>query len=184
MWSVTFENPDPCAAAGSSVEFRCFYNYSDGQTVRKAAWSKGLMRDGRFTRVDLSHIPTYQNRSEYIGDLRHDCSLALRELDQSDSGHYFFSFSTQSFGPQSRKSVYLTVTGSFYSFLFLEFDRLCLRPDISLTPSLAVVPLHRLESQRATSPSGGGEQREPAVLHLVRARGGALVQRRRANVSD
>lgn len=110
-WSVTFENPNPCAIKGSSVEFRCSYNYSDGGTVRKTAWSKGELKDGRWKRVALSDLLSYQNRSEYLGDLQHDCSLAIHDLQDNDTGYYYFRFDTDMYGWRSRSSVYLTVTG-------------------------------------------------------------------------
>ncbi|XP_075868744.1 B-cell receptor CD22-like [Nelusetta ayraudi] len=110
VWSVTLADPDLCVATGSSVVLQCSYDYPDGQTVRKATWSKGVQTDGQWTRVELSLIPTYRNRSEYLGDLQHDCRLALSELEESDSGYYYFRFDTDTYGWRSRKSLYLIVT--------------------------------------------------------------------------
>ncbi|XP_070768006.1 B-cell receptor CD22-like [Enoplosus armatus] len=109
-WSVTFENPDPCALKGSSVEFRCSYHYKDGETVTKTAWYKGELRNGIWLRVELSDLPSYENRSEYLGDQQHDCSLAIHDVQDSDSGYYFFRFDTKTYGWRSRNSVYLSVT--------------------------------------------------------------------------
>nr|XP_046255655.1 B-cell receptor CD22-like isoform X2 [Scatophagus argus] len=109
-WSVTFENPNACALNGSSVEFRCSYNYSDGETVNKTAWYKGELKDGRWTRVPLSDLPSYQNRSEYLGDLQHNCSLAIHDVQENDTGYYYFRFDTETYGWRSKKSVYLSVT--------------------------------------------------------------------------
>lgn len=108
---MTLADPDLCVATGSSVVIQCSYDYPDGQTVRKATWSKGVHTDGQWTRVELSLLPTYQNQSEYIGDLQHDCRLALSELEESDSGYYYFRFDTDTYGWRSRKSIYLIVTG-------------------------------------------------------------------------
>lgn len=108
---MTFENPDPCALKGSSVEFRCSYNYTDGETVRKTAWYKGELKNGIWVRVALSDLPSYQNRSEYLGDLQHNCSLAIHDLQDNDTGHYYFSFDTDMYGRRSKRSVYLSVTG-------------------------------------------------------------------------
>ncbi|XP_060907095.1 B-cell receptor CD22-like isoform X1 [Labrus mixtus] len=107
---VTFENPNPCAVEGSSVEFRCSYNYQDGQTVRKTEWYKGELKNGVWIRVKLSDLPSYRNRFEFIGDQQHDCSLALHDLQHIDTGYYYFRFDTDMFGWRSKTSVYLSVT--------------------------------------------------------------------------
>lgn len=110
-WSVTFENPNPCALKGSSVQLRCSYNYSDGETVTKAAWYKGDLQSGTWKRVELSNLPSYQNRTEYVGDQQDDCGLLIHNLQDDDTGHYYFRFDTRTRGWRSRGSVYLTVTG-------------------------------------------------------------------------
>ncbi|XP_070822567.1 cell adhesion molecule CEACAM6-like [Chaetodon trifascialis] len=107
---VTFENLNPCALKGSSVEFRCSYNYSDKEIVSKTAWFKGELKDGLWKRVALSSLLSYQNRTEYVGDLQHDCSLAIHDLQDNDTGHYYFRFDTDAYGWRSKGSVYLTVT--------------------------------------------------------------------------
>ncbi|XP_040899822.1 B-cell receptor CD22 [Toxotes jaculatrix] len=109
-WSVTFENPNPCALKGSSVEFRCSYNYTDGETVRRTAWFKGEVISGILKRIELSDLPSYENRSEYLGDKQHDCSLAVHNLQDNDTGYYFFRFDTDTYGWRSKQSVYLSVT--------------------------------------------------------------------------
>ncbi|XP_023132630.2 B-cell receptor CD22-like isoform X2 [Amphiprion ocellaris] len=109
-WSVTFENPNPCAVKGSSVEFRCSYNYPDREIARKIAWYKGQFIDGDWKRIALSDIPSYQNRSEYLGDLQHNCSLEIQDLQDDDAGYYYFRFDTDKYGRRSKESVYLTVT--------------------------------------------------------------------------
>ncbi|KAM6995356.1 B-cell receptor CD22 [Tautogolabrus adspersus] len=108
--SVTFANPNPCAVERSSVEFRCSYNYEDGQTVRKTEWYKGELKNGTWIRVKLSDLPSYRNRFEFIGDQQHDCSLALRDLQHNDTGYYYFRFDTEKYGWRSKNSVYLSVT--------------------------------------------------------------------------
>ncbi|KAM9352885.1 B-cell receptor CD22 [Symphorus nematophorus] len=108
-WTVTFENLDPCALKGSSVEFKCSYNYTDGETVRKTVWSKGELRS-IWKRIELSDLPSYQNRSEYVGDLQHDCSLVIHDLQDNDTGYYYFRFDTTKYGWRSKTSVYLSVT--------------------------------------------------------------------------
>ncbi|XP_050931847.1 B-cell receptor CD22 isoform X2 [Lates calcarifer] len=110
-WSVTFENKVPCALKGSSVEFRCSYTYTDGETVRETAWQRGTFKNGIWTRVKLSDFPSYENRFKYIGDLQHNCSLAIHDLQENDTGYYYFWFDTNKYGRSSKASVYLSVTG-------------------------------------------------------------------------
>lgn len=110
---MTFADPDLCAVRGSSVVLRCLYDYPDGHTVRTVTWSKGVSTNGQWTRVELSFLPALENRSDYLGDLQHDCRLALSELEESDSGYYYFRFDTDRLGWRSRSSVYLTVTGIY-----------------------------------------------------------------------
>lgn len=108
---MTFADPDLCVATGSSVVLRCLYDYPDGQTVHRVVWSKGVKTNTSWNRVELSLLPALQNRSNYLGDLQHDCRLALSELEESDSGYYYFRFDTYTRGWRSRGSVLLTVTG-------------------------------------------------------------------------
>ncbi|XP_059195417.1 B-cell receptor CD22-like [Centropristis striata] len=109
-WPVTFENPDVCAVKGSSVRLSCSYNYTDGETVENTAWYKGELKDGIWKRIALSDLSSYVNRSEYIGDLQHDCSLAIHDLRDNDTGHYYFRFDTEKYGRRSKTSVFLTIT--------------------------------------------------------------------------
>lgn len=110
-WTVTFENPNLCALKGSSVNFRCTYNYSDGETVRKTTWHKGQLKGDTWTRVALSDLALYHNRTEHLGDLQHNCSLAIHDMQDNDTGYYYFRFDTNKYGRRSKESVYLSVTG-------------------------------------------------------------------------
>ncbi|MEQ2274397.1 hypothetical protein XENORESO_020279 [Xenotaenia resolanae] len=143
VWSVTFENQDYCAVKGSSVEFKCSYNYPDDESVRETAWYKGMLQDGIWERVKLSVLPTYKNRFAYRGDHVHNCSLVLQDLQEDDTGYYYFWFDTNRFGRNSKRSVYLSVTGKivlhkrFFFFMFSLFNfLLCLisRAEIQHTP--------------------------------------------------
>ncbi|XP_034468282.1 B-cell receptor CD22-like isoform X2 [Hippoglossus hippoglossus] len=107
---VTFENPDPCALKGSSVEFKCSYRYNEGETVRKTLWYKGDFLGDIWTRIKLSDLPSYENRIEYLGDQKHNCSIAIHDVQENDTGHYYFRFDTEKFGYRSKKSVQLSVT--------------------------------------------------------------------------
>lgn len=113
---MTFAEPDLCVPTGSSVALNCSYDYPDGQTVHRVRWSKGVLTNGQWSRVELSLLPALQNRSYFAGDLQHDCQLVLNELEKSDSGYYYFRFDTDTYGWRSRSSVFLTVTGMYFFF--------------------------------------------------------------------
>lgn len=110
--SVTFENPDLCAIKGSSVTFRCVYNYTAGETVRTTGWYKGRLENGVWKRVELSvDLLSYRHRYEYLGDQQHNCSLKVHDLQVNDTGYYYFHFGTDTIGMRSKTSVHLTVSG-------------------------------------------------------------------------
>lgn len=108
---VIFENPDNCALKGSSVDFRCSYNYSEDETITGVAWYRGVQKDLRWIRLKLADFPSLHNRSEYLGDMQHNCSLAIHDLQENDTGHYYFHFDTDAYGRRTKTSVYLSVTG-------------------------------------------------------------------------
>lgn len=116
---MAFDNPDVCAWTGSSVEFRCSYSYPDDESVSETAWYKGQLINGTWKRVKLSDLPSFHHRFKYVGDLQHNCSLELHDLQDDDAGHYYFWFDTNKFARQSRESLYLDVKGkiSFCSLL-------------------------------------------------------------------
>lgn len=113
-WTVTFENPDPCTLKGSSVQFRCSYNYPYGETVLKTDWFKGEVKDGKWKRTELSSLPSYQNRVKYRGDKQHNCSLEIYDLQDNDTGYYYFRFDTYTYGWHSKGSVHLSLTGTVH----------------------------------------------------------------------
>uniref|UniRef100_A0A1A7XQN0 Ig-like domain-containing protein n=1 Tax=Iconisemion striatum TaxID=60296 RepID=A0A1A7XQN0_9TELE len=136
-WSITFENKDPCALNGSSVEFRCSYNYPGGESVSKTGWHKGELKDGIWKRVKLSDLPSFQNRFEYRGDLQHNCSLVLHDVHEDDGGYYYFSFHTNKFGRESREAVYLSVTGLKTS---VEPSRVIIGDNVTLQCTMCHIP--------------------------------------------
>lgn len=108
---VIFENPDICASKGSSVNFRCSYNYGEEETTTGVAWHKGTTKGANWIRLKLANFPSLHNRSEYLGDMQHDCSLAIHDLQEIDTGYYYFHFDTNAYGRRSKKPLYLSVTG-------------------------------------------------------------------------
>ncbi|TNN47819.1 B-cell receptor CD22 [Liparis tanakae] len=93
----------------------CSYNYTAGESVQQTEWYKGRRQSGFWTsgvwkHVALSNSPSFHNRFEYLGDRRHDCSVAIHDLWVNDTGHYHFRFDMETFHRWSQTSVYLTVT--------------------------------------------------------------------------
>lgn len=117
---MTFARDNLCAVKGSSAEFRCSYNYTVGETVYKTTWSKGELKNGEWARVEFSDLPGIDNRSQYLGDLQHDCSLAIHDVQENDTGYYYFRFDTDKLGWRSRRSVYLSVTGKAFFFFTIS----------------------------------------------------------------
>ncbi|TWW79560.1 hypothetical protein D4764_10G0005900 [Takifugu flavidus] len=92
---VMFEKPDLCALKGSSVEFRCSYNYSESEMVSDVAWYKGEKK------VAAGSVLNSQT------SLQSTTALYILE---NDTGHYYFHFDTDAYGRRSKTSVYLAVT--------------------------------------------------------------------------
>lgn len=127
--------------------FRCFYNCSEDETVTDVAWYKGGQKDAQWIHFKLADVPLLHNRSEYLGDMRHDCSLAIHDVQQNDSGHYYFHFDTDAFGRRSKTSVYLSVTGKMTTYSapsFMLFQPgiffFCTEMEASVRPSPTVRP--------------------------------------------
>lgn len=93
------------------MDFRCSYNYSEEERITGVAWYKGAKKGENWIRLKLADFPSLHNRSEYLGDSQHDCSLAIHDLRESDTGYYYFHFHTNAYGRRSKTSVYLSVTG-------------------------------------------------------------------------
>lgn len=97
------------------MKFSCSYDYPVGETVTKTVWSKGELKNDKWTRTELS--TSNESRAEYVGDQLHNCSLAIHDLQDNDTGYYYFRFDTETIGWRSKKSVYLSVTGKIHFYI-------------------------------------------------------------------
>uniref|UniRef100_A0A3B3XWI9 Ig-like domain-containing protein n=1 Tax=Poecilia mexicana TaxID=48701 RepID=A0A3B3XWI9_9TELE len=91
-WSVTYSSSQICAIKGSTVDLKCNYTHPDtvGDTVievRKLIWYTKGEND---TPVDLKDDQDYAGRIEY----KHGCTVAIRDVRESDSAVYKFRFIT------------------------------------------------------------------------------------------
>uniref|UniRef100_A0A3Q2UJ31 B-cell receptor CD22-like n=1 Tax=Fundulus heteroclitus TaxID=8078 RepID=A0A3Q2UJ31_FUNHE len=91
-WGVTYENQ--CALIGTTVDLKCEYDYSLGSIVTWAGWSKGQRVSNKLSLVPLSAIPSPPNHFTYLGNYRGNCNLRINNVQPSDQGEFYFSFST------------------------------------------------------------------------------------------
>ncbi|KAL7832437.1 hypothetical protein AOLI_G00299850 [Acnodon oligacanthus] len=104
-WSVTYSDRRLCALEGSSVDFPCTYSYPRDQTVTETLWY-----DFRLT--DLSVVEQFAGRVEFLVDKERNCTLRMNNLTKTDSGEYYFRFSTDTAGGSfsGKPGVILSVT--------------------------------------------------------------------------
>ncbi|KAL7832432.1 hypothetical protein AOLI_G00299800 [Acnodon oligacanthus] len=104
-WSVTYSDRRLCALEGSSVDFPCTYSYPRDQTVTETFWY-----DFRLT--DLSVVEQFAGRVEFLVDKERNCTLRMNNLTKTDSGEYYFRFSTDTAGGSfsGKPGVILNVT--------------------------------------------------------------------------
>ncbi|KAL7832436.1 hypothetical protein AOLI_G00299840 [Acnodon oligacanthus] len=97
-WNVIYSDRRLCALEGSSVDFPCIYSYPRYQTVTETLWYYFQSKVGL---TDLSVDEQFAGRVEFLVDKERNCTLRMNNLTKTDSGEYYFRFSTD------------TVVGSF-----------------------------------------------------------------------
>ncbi|XP_037399184.1 B-cell receptor CD22-like [Pygocentrus nattereri] len=103
-WDVYYyKSTSICALKGSTVTMRCIYTYPRGLTVLKAFWTKQWGRGSEAP--DLSDDPEYRGRVQYIGNKKHDCTLRLRDVRETDQSKYYFRFVTDQPGGKYHGAV-------------------------------------------------------------------------------
>ncbi|XP_015191963.1 B-cell receptor CD22-like isoform X2 [Lepisosteus oculatus] len=109
-WGVWYNPGNICALQGSTVVMGCNYSYPSGNSVTQTFW---MDKDYSNNPTDLSTLPQYVNRTEYLGNKEKNCTLRLRNLTTSDSKTYLFRFITNTtVGKWTGKpGVSLSVTG-------------------------------------------------------------------------
>ncbi|XP_039503383.1 B-cell receptor CD22-like [Pimephales promelas] len=90
---VIYSPPHICAVKDSTVIMNCTYTYPTGLQIKKAFWTKTLVKDnGEFP--DLSNDPEYSQRLQYLGDKQQNCTVRLSHVTLKDSRMYYFRFTT------------------------------------------------------------------------------------------
>ncbi|XP_068614830.1 igLON family member 5-like [Brachionichthys hirsutus] len=102
-WRVTLQNQ--CALRGSSVVIACEYDYPFAAIVTRVDWAK--VNELRL--VLLSQLPSPADHFQYVGDYQGNCDLQINDVQQTDKGQYYFSFSTTFGSLTSRSFSYLSV---------------------------------------------------------------------------
>ncbi|XP_053738026.1 B-cell receptor CD22-like [Synchiropus splendidus] len=88
-WGVLF-GPQ-CALWGSSIVIKCSYDYAWGHIVKSVTWSKRMLVNGKWQKVAL---PDESAKYEYTGNYRGNCDLKIKNIQFTDEGSYYFSFTT------------------------------------------------------------------------------------------
>ncbi|CAL8321509.1 unnamed protein product [Boreogadus saida] len=102
--TVTYSSCNVCALRGATVDIRSTYEYADDIQYEEATVNSLWFANGDKSQpVDLEHDTNYTGRVEYsCGEIlcrnlrcHGTCTLRIKDLRQSDSAVYKFSFTTR-----------------------------------------------------------------------------------------
>nr|XP_042702368.1 B-cell receptor CD22-like [Chrysemys picta bellii] len=110
-WGMTLPVGPLTGWSGSCVTIPCSYTYPEGQLVRAVTGSRYKERIVQLTAAAGQGYDKAE-RTQFLGDLHHDCTLRLNPLALGDGGAYSFEFQTQSQSWRSPRAVCLTVSGN------------------------------------------------------------------------
>ncbi len=99
-----------CAARGSDATIDCNFTYPQDQQVQQVLWC----RDKSY--VYDSEANNNQNNFQYIGNKTSDCSLLIRNINQTHSGEYRFRFITSGNKWTGNPGVNILVHGKYKRF--------------------------------------------------------------------
>ncbi|XP_068180242.1 carcinoembryonic antigen-related cell adhesion molecule 1-like [Antennarius striatus] len=88
-WEVIFYNQ--CVLRRSVVVIKCEYDYPRGHIVTGMDWYKVGPNEQL---VPLSELQSPTGHFKYVGNYQGDCSLQINDVQQADTGKYYFHFST------------------------------------------------------------------------------------------
>ncbi|XP_066511496.1 sialoadhesin-like [Hoplias malabaricus] len=110
-WAVNYNPKSVCALTGSKVRMGCTYTYPSDLVIKKTMWTKEWPTDKE--PPDLLDVQVYRNRTEYLGDKQHNCTLRLSNVTKMDQSKYYFRFITDQTGGKwtGENGVDLSVTG-------------------------------------------------------------------------
>lgn len=110
---MTYLPSQICAIKGSTVDLQCSYTHPDreGDTVIEVTDLVWFTKEEGAAPVDLKADPDYAGRIEY----KNGCSVAIRDVRESDSAVYKFRFITnhQRGKYTGLPGVTLSVSGNF-----------------------------------------------------------------------
>ncbi|XP_056128019.1 B-cell receptor CD22-like isoform X1 [Rhinichthys klamathensis goyatoka] len=92
-WGVSYSPSHICALKDSTVIMRCTYTYPTGYQIKKVFWTKSLVIDHEEP-PDLSNVPEYSQRLQYLGDQQQNCTFRLSHVTLKDLHMYYFRFIT------------------------------------------------------------------------------------------
>nr|XP_055062370.1 B-cell receptor CD22-like [Misgurnus anguillicaudatus] len=105
-WGVNYSSSSICALKGSTVKINCTYKYPTGHQITKVFWTKINSENP----PDLFNDSEYSQRIQYLGDKRHNCTMKLTDVRQTDSHEYYFRFITDKDRWLGKPGVSLDIT--------------------------------------------------------------------------
>ncbi|KAM9797884.1 sialic acid-binding Ig-like lectin 10 [Neosynchiropus ocellatus] len=100
-----------CAVSGSTTIIKCSYDYPKTHSVISVAWSKRMFVNGVWQKVALT---LESGKYEYAGNYKGNCNLKIKNIQYSDQGRYYFSFTTNIDRWSSPTAAYLSVSCEFW----------------------------------------------------------------------
>ncbi|KAL2087026.1 hypothetical protein ACEWY4_018085 [Coilia grayii] len=96
QWAVRYDPKAVCALRGSTVELHSTYSYPSTHTLHSIVWHVEWPSHEEPT--NISHLPDYSSRVEYLRNTRSQKSstLRIRDVRESDSRQYLFRLLTYS----------------------------------------------------------------------------------------
>ncbi len=116
--------PPICAARGSDATIDCNFTYPQDQQVQQVLWCS--MTSNHDNCPDKPYIydseaNNNQNNFQYIGNKTTDCSLLIRNINQTHSGEYRFRFITSADKWTGNPGVNILVHGKYKRFTLKNY---------------------------------------------------------------
>ncbi|KAL0993537.1 hypothetical protein UPYG_G00109340 [Umbra pygmaea] len=92
-FEVSYTHQSVCVLKGTTVELPCKYQYPASHNILEANWY--IQDKPNAAPTNLSLVPGYANRVEFVGRKDTDCTLRITDLRETDSAEYKFRFKTQ-----------------------------------------------------------------------------------------
>ena len=112
-WNVEYHQQHICAVKGSSVVIPCSFYYPKNQHVKRVMWGheRSNIFNGPF--IFDSKMNETASRFNYIGDVQHNCSFKIHDVEHNDTGKYTFRSETEQDKFTGRDGSTLKVIGKF-----------------------------------------------------------------------